>query len=162
VSAAGEDAQANVAGAIYGQVLVTSFVAALSEAKSIDAGEIFAALFFTMLVFWLAHSYADAVASRLERDDPLTLREVRTIAKYEWPMLQAAIPALLALSLGWVGAMPTLTAVRLAIGLGVLQLLTWGFVIARASRLSPLATLGSVALNGAFGLGIVVLKVLVH
>jgi hypothetical protein len=82
--------------------LVTSFVAALSEAESIDAGEIFGGLLVTMLVFWLA------------------------------------------------------------LGLGVVAPLAWGFVIARASRLSALATLGSVALNGAFGLGIVALKLLVH
>jgi hypothetical protein len=154
--------RANVAGAIYGQVLVTSFVAALSEAESIDAGEIFGGLLVTMLVFWLAHVYADAVAQRLEHKDPLTWREVWNIAKYEWPMLQAAVPALLALCLGWAGALPTLTAVRLAIGVGVVALLAWGFVIARVSRLSALATLGSVALNGAFGLGIVALKLLVH
>lgn len=154
--------RANVAGAIYGQVLVTSFVAALSEVANVDAGEIFTSLLVTMLVFWLAHVYADAVAQRLEREDPLTWREVWTIAKYEWPMLQAAAPALLALSLGWAGVLPTLTAVRLAIGLGVVALLAWGFVIARASRLSALATLGSVALNGVFGLGIVTLKLLVH
>ena len=162
MSAAREEAQANVAGAIYGQVLVTSFVAARSEAKSIDAGEVFAGLLFTMIVFWLAHTYADAVARRLRRGNPLTWREVWTIAKYEWPMLQAAVPSLLALGLGWAGAVSTLTAVRLAIGLGVLALLAWGFVIARASRLSTLATVGSVAVNGAFGLGIVGLKVLVH
>ncbi len=66
-----------------------------------------------MLLFWLAHVYADAVAWRLEHADPLTWREVWNIAKYEWPMLQAAVPALLALSLGWAGALPTLTAVRL-------------------------------------------------
>jgi hypothetical protein len=44
----------------------------------------------------------------------------------------------------------------------VVALLAWGFVIARASRLSALATLGSVALNGAFGLGIVTLKLYVE
>jgi hypothetical protein len=154
--------RANVAGAIYGQVLVTSFVAGLSEVGSVDPGEIFTSLLVTMLVFWLAHVYADAVAQRLEREDPLSWREVWNIAKYEWPMLQAAVPALLALSLGWAGALPNLTAVRLAIGLGVVALLAWGFVIARASRLSALATVGSVALNGAFGLGIVTVKLLVH
>ena len=121
-----------------------------------------AGLLFTTLVFWLAHTYADAVARRLARDDPLTWRGVWTIAKYEWPMLQAAVPSLLVLGVGWGGAVSTLTAVRLAIALGVLSLLAWGLVIARASRLSALATLGSVALNGAFGLGIVGLKVLVH
>jgi len=153
---------ANVAGAIYGQVLVTSFVAALSEEESIDSGEMFTGVLVTMLVFWLAHVYADAVAKRLAREDPLTWLEVWTIAKQEWPMLQAAVPALLALALGWAGVLPTLTAVRLAIGLGVVALLAWGFVIARASRLSALATLGSVALNGAFALGIVTLKILIH
>jgi hypothetical protein len=156
------EGRTNVAGAIYGQILVTSFVAALSEAVNADAGEIFASLLATMLVFWLAHVYADAVAQRLEREDPLTWRELWNIAKYEWPGLQAAVPALVALSLGWAGALSTRTAVRLALGLGVLALLAWGFVIARASRLSALATLGSVALTGAFGLGIVTLKLYVE
>jgi hypothetical protein len=156
------EGRANVAGAIYGQILVTSFVAALSEVADVDAGEIFASLLATMIVFWLAHVYADAVAQRLEREDSLTWREVWSIAKYEWPGVQAAVPALVALGLGWAGALSTLTAVRSAIALGVIALLAWGFVIARASRLSVLATLGSVALNGAFGLGIVTLKLFVE
>jgi hypothetical protein len=155
------EGRANVAGAIYGQILVTSFVAALSEVVDVDAGEIFASLLVTMLVFWLAHVYADAVEQRLEREDPLTWREVWSIARYEWPGLQAAVPALVAVGLGWAGALSTLTAVRLALGLGIVALLAWG-VIARASRLSVLATLGSVALNGAFGLGIVTLKLYVE
>jgi hypothetical protein len=156
------EGRANVAGAIYGQILVTSFVAALSEVVDVDAGEIFTSLLVTTLVFWLAHVYADAVEQRLEREDPLTSWDVWNIARYEWPGLQAAVPALVALGLGWAGALSTLTAVRLAIALGVVALLAWGFVIARASRLSVLATLGSVALNGAFGLGIVTLKLFVE
>jgi hypothetical protein len=162
VSTQRAEGRANVAGAIYGQILVTSFVAALSEVVDVDAGEIFTSLLATMLVFWLAHIYADAVEQRLEREDPLTLGDLWSIARYEWPGLQAAVPALVALSLGWAGALSTLTAVRLALGLGVLALFAWGFVIARASRLSALATLGSVALNGGFGLGIVTLKLFVE
>jgi hypothetical protein len=156
------ETRANVAGGIYGQVLVTSLVAALSEAKTIDAGEMFVSVFVTMVVFWLAHVYSEAVARRLTRTDPLTWLDVWTIAKFQWPMLQAAVPAFLALALGWAGAVSTLTAVRLAIGLGVIALLAWGFIIAYLSRLSPLATLGSVALNGTFALSIVALKALIH
>ena len=78
------------------------------------------------------------------------------------PCCRPAVPALVALSFGWAEARSTLTAVRLAIGFGVVALLAWGFVIARASRLSALATLGSVAVNGALGLGIVTLKLHVH
>jgi hypothetical protein len=43
--------RASVAGAIYGQVLLTSFVAALSEVGSVDPGEIFTSFLLTMLVF---------------------------------------------------------------------------------------------------------------
>jgi hypothetical protein len=93
---------------------------------------------------------------------PLTWRKAWNIAKYEWPMLQAAVPPLLALSLGGRERCRPSTAVRPALGAGVVALLGWGLVIARASRLSALATVGSVALNGVFGLGIVSLKHLVH
>ena len=155
-------AKPNEAGAIYGQILVTAVVATLSEEDDISAGETFAAVAVTMLVFWLAHVYAESVAKRLGRGEPLKVGEVWTIARYEWPIAQAAVPALLVLGIGSLGLLSRDASVAIAIGLGVAELLGWGFIIARRSGMSPLATLGSVAMNGAFGLAIVVLKVVVH
>jgi len=153
------DATANVAGAIYGQVLVTAITASLTEEDEISTGETFAAVAVTVLVFWLAHIYARAVAERLSRQDDLGWAEVRGIAAREWPMAQAALPTLMVLALGWAGALSRDTSVELAIGVGVLSLVGWGFVIARRSRLSVLGTVGAVAVTGGFGVVIVLLKV---
>ena len=66
------------------------------------------------------------------------------------------------LGLGWLGLLSNRFAINLAIALGVAALFAWGFLIARRSGLSPLGTVGAVGLNGAFGLAIVALKVIVH
>jgi hypothetical protein len=149
-------------GAIYGQILTISVVAALSEDVRAGPNEIFFSVLLTMVVFWLAHVYAEAVAVRLDRPEPLTWREVRVLMGQEWPMMQAAFPALAALALAWFGIISAGAGINLALALGVIALLGWGVVISRRSGLSPLATVGAVALNGFFGLAIVALKVIVH
>ncbi|MFL5819820.1 MAG: hypothetical protein ACJ76S_03965 [Solirubrobacteraceae bacterium] len=147
---------------VYGQILTTSVVAALSEDRNAGPAEILFSVALSMLVFWLAHVYAQAVALRLGRQAPLTWREVRTIMRQEWPIMQAAVPALVVLGLGWVGVLSDRAAINLAIAVGVVALSGWGFVIGRRSGLSRLGTVGAVVLNGAFGLAIVALKVIVH
>jgi hypothetical protein len=151
-----------VAGAIYGQILVTAIVASLSEEESISASDILVGVGVAMVVFWLAHVYARAVAMRLKRTEPLTVQEVASIAGEEWPIVQAAIPAVVFLVLGWAGVVSRDAAIDLAIAAGVVALAGWGFVIARRSGLSVLGTAGAVALNGGFGLAIVGLKVAVQ
>jgi hypothetical protein len=154
-------ARPNIAGAIYGQILATAVVAGLSEDGGISCGEIFAGVAVTSLVFWLAHVYAEGMARQLDRSRPLRRAEIRDVAAHEWPIVQAAAPVLVALGLGWAGAVSRDVSVDLAIGVGVAALAGWGFLIARRSGMSPLGTLGAVALNAAFGLAIVVLKVAV-
>jgi hypothetical protein len=156
------EATANVAGAIYGQLLATAVVATLSEDEEISAAETFSGVAVTVLVFWLAHVYAEGVAERLGRERGLGWPEVRSVAAREWPMAQAAVPTLVVLGLGWVGALSRDAAIDLAIVVGVAALVAWGFVIARRSRMSALGTVGAVALTGGLGLAIVVLKVAVH
>ena len=152
----------NVAHAIYGTILVTAVVASLSEDGGISSGEILYSVALTGLIFWLAHVYAESVAERFARDCPLRWTNVREVALREWPpVAQAATPAMAALGLGWAGALSRDAAVDLAIGLGVAALCSWGFVIARRSGLSAAGTVGSMAINGAFGLAIIVLKVTV-
>jgi hypothetical protein len=152
----------NVAGAIYGQVLASSEVAALSLDKELDSAQILAALTGTMLVFWLAHVYAHTVADRLSRPHMPRWADLRLAMGREWPMLLAAVPAAIALLLGVVGVFSTGTAATLAIILGVLNLFLWGVAIARRSMLGWAPTLTAGGVTAAFGLAVEGLKVLVH
>ena len=151
-----------IAEAIYGMILSTAVVAALSEDEEITAAGIFAAVAVTAHVFWLAHVYARWVATGLVHSRRLSLGEIRGAMRRQWPLVVGAFPALAALALGWVGLISLDTAVGLAIGAGVAALAGCGLVIARQRRLSPLATLAVTAFSGTLGLVMVALKLAIH
>jgi hypothetical protein len=153
---------ANASRAIYGQILVTSMVGALSEDSDIDAEYILVSVGATMLVFWLAHVYAEAMARGLETAQHVGWAEIRRLAAAEWPLVQATLPTAIVLALGAIGVFSTETAVDLAIAVGVVALFAWGLAIGRASRSSWAAALLGAAISAGFGLVVVGLKALVH
>ena len=79
----------NLAGGIYGTILVTSIVAAADSSDAI--WQSLGIVEVTVLVFWLAHVYANALAWSLSSNQPFSPRELLPIARKEWPLLQAAV-----------------------------------------------------------------------
>ena len=150
----------NLAGAIYGTILVTSVIAAADSNEAI--WESLGIVEVTVLVFWLAHVYAHAIAWSLDSNEPFSARELRPIARKEWPLLQAAVVPTIALVAGGIGLIRTQTAYWLAIGYGVAALIWWGLLIARKEGLSRRATFVVVLANALFGLAIVLLKEFVN
>jgi hypothetical protein len=80
----------------------------------------------------------------------------------EWSLLQGPAPLLLLLVLGELGILEERQAVRLALWLGVVELVTWATLYARRQSWPWLTALTAGAVNGAFGLIIVILEVVVH
>jgi hypothetical protein len=80
----------------------------------------------------------------------------------EWALLQGPVPLLVLLSLGELGVLEERQAIRLALWLGVVELVTWGVLYARRQSWRWLTALTAGAINGLFGLVIVVLEVVVH
>jgi len=146
----------NLAGGIYGTILVTSVIAAADASdaiwRSLGIVEI------TVIVFWLAHVYAGALAWSIDSDETFSRREVRRVAGHEWPLLQAAVVPSVVLLAGGVGLIGTQLAYWLAIGYGVAALIWWGLLFARKEGLGRIATIAVVLINASFGLVIVVLK----
>jgi hypothetical protein len=153
---------ANAARAIYGQILVTSMVGALSEDSDIDAEYILVSVGATMLVFWLAHVYAETMSRGLEAGRHVGWAEFRALAVDEWPLVQATFPTAIVLALGALGAVSTETAVDVAITVGVVQLFAWGLAIGRASHSSWVAALVGAVISAGFGLVVVGLNAIVH
>ena len=162
VPASGERRVEGLSEAIYGLILSTSVVAALSEDPGVSARSLFAAVAVTALVFWLAHVYARAMASRMVDPRRFTWRGIRGVMGWQAPLMAGALPALVLLGAAWVGLMSVDTAVDLAIGAGVAGLAGCGLVIALQRGLSVPATVMATLLSGALGFVILGLKLAIH
>jgi hypothetical protein len=150
------------AGAIYGTIVATAVVEGLSEDPEASSMDIVVATIGTTVVFWLAHVYANVLGRRAEIRRPPTWDEAWTVARDEWPMVEAgviiAVPSLLAAA----GLLSHDTGVNLAIFLGIAILFGCGLLLARREGLRWGGALLAAAISGALGLVIVGLKTLVH
>jgi hypothetical protein len=156
-----QESEANYAAAIYGSILVAALISSLDEEHA-TAGAMVLAVGSTMVVFWLAHVWADAMAARIERSAPLSVARLRKMARRQWPMLQSAAIPLALLALAAVGAWSVTAGVDLALAASVAQLAAWGAFIGLRTSSTWLGALLAGSVDAAFGLVIVVLKTIVH
>jgi hypothetical protein len=150
-----------LAGFIYGTIVVLAVIAAGAKAYPGRPGRVALLVVVTSGVFWLAHVYAHALGESVARDRHLERADLARIARHEGAMVEAALPAIVALLLGAAGVLSTGTAVWVAFALGLGVLAAQGIVFARVERLGTLATLGVVAANLGLGVLLVGLKVFV-
>ncbi len=158
MAAHGEPTRAtDYAGAIYGSIIATAFVVALHEA-GVSSRDITLEVAASMLVFWLAHTWAGIAGERLDTGRRLSMQRVRSIGRTEWPIVEAGIGPVIALALGWIGVLGPTAAARIAAGIGVVQLFAWGFVLGwRVYRTWPGAVIAGLG-NGVVGLLLVALE----
>ena len=147
----------SLAGAIYGTVIATALVAGLIEDDSLGEWEIIFWLLATMGAFWIAHAYANLLAGLSSGGRLPSLRQIGGALAHEWPMVQAAGPAVVAMLLGALHVISAYTAERLAVGAGLVALAGWGWALARRDGLGAVRSL-TVALFSA-GLGAIVIAV---
>jgi hypothetical protein len=148
-------------GFIYGTILVLAVIVAGAKAFEHEAGHIAGLVAVTVVVFWLAHVYADALAHAVAYDQHLSLADLRRIAHREASMVEAAAPSLVALLLGAFGILSTKLSVWVAFGLGLVVLCAQGITFARVEHMGRLGTLAVVAANLGLGVALVGLKLLV-
>jgi hypothetical protein len=156
-SAVGE----RLGGFIYGTILVLAVVVAGARAYPHGAGHVAALVAVTSVVFWIAHVYAHLLAEGVAKEERLSMSMLRQVAKRERGILEAAVPPVVALSLGAFGLYSARTAGWLALGLGLTVLVVQGFAFAHVERLGRVGTLLVVAANLGLGLALVALKLLV-
>jgi hypothetical protein len=148
------------AGAIYGNIAATAVIAATG--RHWPSGRVLAATTATLLVFWLAHVYADALAHHLRGATRLRWATVAGAMAEERPMLEGPAPSLVLLLLGAFGLLDDHRAVNLALWAGVAQLVGWGMAYARRQGWGwPTAVLAGLV-NGAFGVAVIALEVILH
>lgn len=146
--------------AIYGIIAAMAVIA--GAASSPSHGKPLWLAVATLSVFWLAHVYAQALSHHLRGARRLEWPVVREAMIEERALLEGPLPLLVVLALGALGVLDDRLTVRLALWLGVAQLVTWGILYARRQRWGWPTALTAGAINGTFGLLIVLLEVVVH
>jgi hypothetical protein len=150
---------ANPRGAVYGTIVATAVIAATGTHE--PPGRTLAATVATLLIFWLAHVYADFLDHGL-RQAGFELKALGAIAGTELSMLAAPALSIVFLLLGVLGVLDEELAVRLALWNGVVQLVGWGTDVGRRRGQAWPGALLTGLVNGAFGVVIIFLEVLLH
>jgi hypothetical protein len=152
----------DIAGFVYGTILVVAVVTALSTDPSSGPGLILGAVLATAAVFWLAHAYAETLQVRLERTGRTLFDDARVTLVREASLLEAAILPSIPLVLATIGVFDRDTGILLAQLTGLAELFLSGYNVARILGRSAAASILSGVFCLALGAGIVVLKALVH
>lgn len=150
-----------LAGFVYGTIIALAVLVAGARAFPDEAGHIAGLVLTTTVVFWLAHVYARGLGDSVARERRLTLAELRSVARHEAAVIEAALLPVAALVLGAIGVVSTHFAIWLALGTGLAVLAAEGILFARVERLGWLGTLVIVSVNLALGVALIGLKLVV-
>jgi hypothetical protein len=148
------------AAAVYGSIVAAALIEAF-RAEHVGAEEIALSVLATLAVFWLAHVWSAVIADRINHGPNVQLSRVKAISRAEWPLVEASFVPIAILLLGWAGVLSDAQAAAIALGVCIVQLVTWGVVVGRRAYgdWMPAAVVGIV--NGALGLVLIELEVLV-
>jgi hypothetical protein len=157
-AAAGHAIVRRDAPAIYGGLLVTALIAVQWRSDAI-AELVAVSILVSVGVFWMTHVWAEVVDHRVS--GPVSRDQVGRLAWAEAPMLTAAVPPVLTLTFARLAGIPVEHAISLALVVSIVQLFLWGLAIGRALDRGWGIALLTAAVECAFGMLLVGLKVIV-
>jgi hypothetical protein len=139
----------DAAGAIYGTIAAMAVIA--GAARDPSHGKVLRLTVATLVVFWLAHAYAQALAHHLRGARKLEWSAIIAAMLEERPLLEGPAPLLVLLALGSLGVLDEHLAVNLALWVGVAQLVGWGMAYARRQQWGWPTAVTAGLVNGMFG-----------
>jgi hypothetical protein len=150
-----------VANGVYGTILAAATMSVLSEKVYDEPLKLSGEVVGTLVVFWLAHTFALGIAHRAVGDDPEadTAYEQLMIT---WPMVAAAFPLLIPLFLAHLGVFSTDAGLWISYIMAIAILASWGLAIGRRRGRGVLASAWLMLASGGLGVLLITLKELVH
>lgn len=147
---------------IYGTILVSALIGSAEDEE--NNFEVLVSMLATVLVLWIAHLFAGAIAQHFKRDgEEIPIREaMRRSAKQSSGLLVAAIVPSFVLTLGAVGTLDEIFAYYLALFMGTLVLgfLGWFAFAERGSRWY--VCFAGACVTAFLGILVIVLKIIFH
>jgi membrane protein YqaA with SNARE-associated domain len=151
----------NVARVVYGTVTVGALLAAESPERETYA-ETFASVLIALLVYWMAHSYAEVTARRIEEGGRLTGTALASSVRREiWILFGAAVPVL-PLLIWWIAGGTLTDAVTAAIWTAAGMIVVYEIVAGVRAELSGKEMLAQIAIGAMLGVLVIALKLVLH
>jgi membrane protease YdiL (CAAX protease family) len=151
----------NLAASVYGTILVSSVIVGLGH-TDLTAGWMMGAVAVTSLVFALAHAWSLALARSADDQEALKPSHVLDGVRHEWPMVEAVLPALVALTLAALGIYSVGTGLWAAIIANTALLFVWGTILRHRAAGTLIVAVAAGLTTAMLGLVLVALKAFVH
>ena len=151
----------NVARVVYGTVTVGTLLAAESAERETYA-ETLASVLIALVVYWMAHSYAEVTARRIEEGGRLTGGALASSMRHEvWILIGAAVPVL-PLVIWWIAGGRLTIAVDAAIWTSAGMIVVYEVIAGVRAELTGGEMLRQIALGATLGLLVIAVKLVLH
>jgi hypothetical protein len=151
----------NPARFVYGTVTVGALLAAESAQRETYL-ETVAAVLLALLMFWLAHTYAEFTARRLTGTERLTISALSRALTHESPILLGAAGPLLAVLASWLVGAPLTSAVTAAIWAAVAMTLLIEVIAALRARRTGFDLVLETGIGLVLGGIVIAIKLVLH
>jgi hypothetical protein len=146
---------------VYGTIAVGALLAAESARRE-TYPKTLAAVGVTLLLYWLAHSYAEFTGHRLETNEPMKIEDLGRSALAELSVLIGAAVPLIELAVFWVAGVSLEDAVRWSIYSSAAIIMVIELVAGLRADLSGRQLLGQTLFGAVLGLMIIALRVILR
>jgi hypothetical protein len=149
-----------LAASIYGTIVAGSVLAA--SAGKLGLGATCLAVIVTVVVYWLAETYAASLATRAVAPPSRFGAYARDHARRTWRMVTASFAPLAALLVAAALGADVTGAILAALGLSTVTLAVLGWAAAGRAGMAGLPRLGMAAASSVAGLLLISLKLVLH
>jgi len=151
----------NPARLVYGVLAIGAVLAAESGSHE-DYLDTAASAVIAILLYWLAHAYADVLGHRLQAHARLSIAILGRAFRDEAAILIGAVPALLALLFCWVLGVTLASGVEAALWTTVASLIAFELLAGIRARATPRELVFEAGIGATMGLAVIALKVVLH
>jgi hypothetical protein len=151
----------NPSGTVYGTLTIGALLAAesgLHDTYPETVGSVVVAL----LIYWLAHSYAELLGHRLAAGKHLTAARLGQALVRDWAIVRGAGAPLLALVIAWAVGAEQETGLTVALWTCVGSLLTFELLAGLRTRAQPAELALELCIGATMGFGVIALRVILH
>jgi hypothetical protein len=151
----------NPAGAVYGLIMIGALLAAESGLRDTYL-ETIGSAGLAVVLYWFAHSYSDVLGLRLDEHESFSWTELWRTFGHDWSIAKGAGLPLLALVIAWATDASQATGVTAAVWTTVACLIVFEVAAGIRSQARPLELVFEVLVGASMGIGILVLRAVLH